>query len=82
MRRRTMRTLKCPCIYGVVLLAGLATSVGGTLAAETGTKTMPDSSVSPPNYHRPNSGYNYHRPLYNYSAKRRYRCDLPGGRCY
>jgi hypothetical protein len=41
------------------------------MAAETGTKTMPDSSVHPPRY----------RPIYNYFHPRRHECALPTGRC-
>jgi hypothetical protein len=34
----------------VILLGGLVGGPGISIAAETGTKTMPDSSVHPPRY--------------------------------
>jgi hypothetical protein len=55
----------------VILLGGLVGGPGISIAAETGTKTMPDSSVHPPRY----------RPIYNYWHVRRHECALPSGRC-
>jgi hypothetical protein len=55
----------------VILLGGLVGGPGISIAAETGTKTMPDSSVHPPRY----------RPIDNYWHVRRHECALPSGRC-
>jgi hypothetical protein len=35
-------------IATIAVMLGIAAGVGGAMAAETGTKTMPDSSVYPP----------------------------------
>jgi hypothetical protein len=63
---------KLPYLTGTVVALSLAASVGMACAAETGTKTMPDSSIYPPRTH--------HRPLYNYYVHR-HECYLPTGRC-
>jgi hypothetical protein len=53
-------------------LVVLSLAAIGANAAETGTKTMPDSSIYPPRTH--------HRPMYNYVRHHHY-CYLPSGRC-
>ena len=55
----------------LIVFGGAIASSGIGVAAETGTKTMPDSSVHPPGY----------RPIYNYFHPRRHECALPTGRC-
>ena len=55
----------------VIVLGGIVGGSAISMAAETGTKTMPDSSVHPPRY----------RPIYNYFHPRRHECALPSGRC-
>ena len=57
--------------FTVQLKDQLSLGIGGAMAAEEGTKTMPDSSVHPPRY----------RPIYNYWHVRRHECALPSGRC-
>src|SRR5262249_32514365 len=58
------------------LISGVNVSVAGGLiggfAAETGTKTMPDSSVAPPRAYR---------SYFNYVHPRRHECALPSSRC-
>jgi hypothetical protein len=58
------------------LISGVNVSVAGGLiggfAAETGTKTMPDSSVAPPRAYR---------SYFNYVHRRRHECALPSSRC-
>jgi hypothetical protein len=44
----------------------LAAGIASASAAETGTKTMPDSSVYPPRTHAGLSNYRYARPYYRY----------------
>jgi hypothetical protein len=48
-------------------------------AAETGTKTMPDSSVNPPNQSMHH--YRSYRHSYRHQARRRRECALPSSRC-
>ena len=55
----------------VIVLGGIVGGSAISMAAETGTKTMPDSSVHPARY----------RPIYNYFHPRRHECALPSGRC-
>jgi hypothetical protein len=55
----------------VIVLGGIVGGSAISMAAETATKTMPDSSVHPPRY----------RPIYNYFHPRRHECALPSGRC-
>jgi hypothetical protein len=55
-------------LVALLLAAGVATAS----AAETGTKTMPDSSIYPPRTH--------YRPVYNFVPQQHY-CYLPSGRC-
>lgn len=64
--------VKRSCLVAVIVLGGLIGGVGLSVAAETGTKTMPDSSVNPPRAYR---GY------FNYVHPRRHECALPSGRC-
>jgi hypothetical protein len=54
-----------------ILLGGCIGGANIGVAAETGMKTMPDSSVHAPR----------HRPIYNYAHPRRHECALPSGRC-
>lgn len=54
---------------GLVLIA-LVAGVPAAGAAETGTKTMPDSSIYPPAHSR----------VY-YNHVRRHECALPSGHC-
>jgi hypothetical protein len=54
-----------------ILLGGAIGGSNMSVAAETGTKTMPDSSVHAARY----------RPLYNYVHPRRHECALPSSRC-
>jgi hypothetical protein len=44
----------------------LAAGIASASAAETGTKTMPDSSVYPPRTHAGHYNYRYARPYYRY----------------
>jgi hypothetical protein len=44
----------------------LAAGIASASAAETGTKTMPDSSVYPPRTHAGLYNYRYARPYYRY----------------
>ena len=37
-----------PFVTGCIVLISLVTGIAGASAAETGTKTMPDSSIYPP----------------------------------
>jgi hypothetical protein len=48
--------------------------IGGAMAAETGTKTMPDSSIYPP----PTPA-----PVFNFAVRHRHHheCYLPLGQC-
>ncbi len=57
------------------IVLGMAAGIGGAMAAETGTKTMPDSSIYPP--------YSRHRPLYNFVVRHHHHheCYLPLSRC-
>jgi hypothetical protein len=41
-------SLKTPVLAGVLVVVSLATGIAVASAAETGTKTMPDSSIYPP----------------------------------
>lgn len=50
------------------------TSIGGAIAAETGTKTMPDSSVNPPPTPPPVFNFDVRHPHHH-------ECYLPLGRC-
>ena len=45
----------------------LAAGIASASAAETGTKTMPDSSVYPPRTHAGLYNYRYARPYYRYA---------------
>jgi hypothetical protein len=57
------------------LVLGIAAGIGGAMAAETGTKTMPDSSVNPPLTPR---------PMFNFVVQRRHHhdyCYLPSEPC-
>jgi hypothetical protein len=62
-------------VLGIALLAtGTNAFFGGAIAAETGTKTMPDSSVNPP----PTPA-----PLFNFDVRdnRHDWCYLPSNPC-
>jgi hypothetical protein len=64
-----MFTLRCFAPALVVLsLAGFTTAAS---AGETGTKTMPDSSVNP----------SHARAVYNFAGRHRHFCNLPSGHC-
>ena len=54
-------------------LVVLSLAAVGANAAETGTKTMPDSSIYPPRTH--------YRQLYNYVRHHHHYCYLPASRC-
>ena len=54
----------------------LAAGIASASAAETGTKTMPDSSVYPPRTHAGLYNYRYARPYYRY-ARPYYRYARP-----
>jgi hypothetical protein len=58
-------------LTAAALLICFAAGIGAATAAETGTKTMPDSSIYPPRFHR---------PIYNY-VRHRHECYLPSSRC-
>jgi hypothetical protein len=64
----SVRLVMAGCLVLVSLVAGLA----GANAAETGTKTMPDSSVYPPRTHPPVLSGTYRHHHY---------CYLPGEAC-
>jgi hypothetical protein len=76
-------------LTSAIAILSLAAGIATASAAETGTKTMPDSSIYPPRTRPPVYGhapmYNYQRTprLYNYAGPRRlYRgCYSPSGRC-
>jgi hypothetical protein len=56
------------------IVLGIAAGISGAMAAETGTKTMPDSSVNPPTF----------SPVFNYDVRHRYHqdyCYLPSEPC-
>jgi hypothetical protein len=55
---------KFPCITGCLVVISLAVSAFGASAAETGTKTMPSSSINPPPTHPPIFGTYQHRDCY------------------
>jgi hypothetical protein len=68
-------------LTGALMVLSLAAGVVTTHAAETGTKTMPDSSIYPPSYGPPIYAPRPHyRPVYNVAPHRHY-CYLPTGRC-
>jgi hypothetical protein len=55
---------KLPCVTGCLVAISLAVSVVGANAAETGTKTMPDSSVYAPQTRTLVFGTYQHRDCY------------------
>lgn len=70
-------------LTSALVLLSLAAGVAAVTAAETGTKTMPDSSVYPPSTPPPVWGHGprpHYRPVYNVAPRRHY-CYLPSGRC-
>lgn len=60
-------------LTGALVVLSLAAGVAAASAAETGTKTMPDSSINPPVTH--------HRHVYNYVRRHHHECYLPSGHC-
>jgi hypothetical protein len=71
MREESKMTYK-RYVAGATLLVCVAAGIGLATAAETGTKTMPDSSIYPPRMHR---------PIYNYHVRHRHECYLPSSHC-
>jgi hypothetical protein len=63
-------SIKLPFIAGCSLLILLVAGIAGASAAETGTKTMPDSSIYPPPAPPPVFGTVNHR-----------ECNLPSEPC-
>jgi hypothetical protein len=61
---------KALCLVGSLLIVSAATHVDTARAAETGTKTMPDSSIYPPVTRAPVFGSDEH-----------YMCYLPSEPC-
>ena len=62
-------------IATIIVMLGIAAGIGGAMAAETGTKTMPDSSVNPPRTFR---------PVFNFVVPRSHHhdyCYLPSEPC-
>jgi hypothetical protein len=62
------------------MMFGIA-AIGAAVAAETGTKTMPDSSVNPPPTPPPVWG---NAPRYHYRHHHHHHhhyCYLPSGKC-
>jgi len=51
--RMEVTMFRLPHLTGALVVLSLAAGVVGATAAETGTKTMPDSSIYPPPTHRP-----------------------------
>jgi hypothetical protein len=51
-------------IAGCLVLVSLVVGLAGASAAETGTKTMPDSSIYPPPTPRPTFGTYQHHDCY------------------
>jgi hypothetical protein len=74
--RKQVITATTAIMLGIATTATgtIAFGSGGVIAAETGTKTMPDSSVNPPSTPP---------PVFNYVVRHRHRheCYLPLGRC-
>ena len=76
-------------LTSALVVLSFAAGIATASAAETGTKTMPDSSVYPPPTPPPVYGhapvYNYQSPrrLYNYAVPHRYHrgCYSSSGLC-
>jgi hypothetical protein len=51
-------------VAATAIVLGIAAGIGGALAAETGTKTLPDSSIYPPPTPAPVFNSNDHRWCY------------------
>lgn len=66
----TSMSSRLPWLAGALVLASLAAGIAPASAAETGTKTMPDSSIYPP----PTPP-----PVFDTSPRR--ECSLPSGPC-
>jgi hypothetical protein len=63
-------SFKLSRLAGALVVASLAAGIAGASAAETGTKTMPDSSVNPPQTPP---------PVFDIGPQR--ECSLPSGPC-
>jgi hypothetical protein len=63
-------SFKLPFLVGSLVVVSLATGVAAASAAETGTKTMPDSSIYPPP-----------TPAPVFDSGQHYECYLPSDPC-
>jgi hypothetical protein len=63
-------SFRLPCLAGALVAASLAAGIAAASAAETGTKTMPDNSVNPPQTPP---------PVFDSGPQR--ECYLPSGPC-
>jgi hypothetical protein len=76
--RKQVITAATAIVLGIATTAtgtiAFVAGIGGAMAAETGTKTMPDSSVNPP----PTPP-----PVFNFAVQQRHHheCYLPLSRC-
>jgi hypothetical protein len=66
----TSMSVRFPFVTGGLVLISLVAGIAGASAGETGTKTMPDSSIYPPPTPRPVFG-----------TYRHHDCYLPGDPC-
>ena len=57
-------SVRLPFVTGCFVLISLVAGIAGASAAETGTKTMPDSSIYPPPTPRPVFGTYRHHECY------------------
>ena len=63
-------SFKLPFLVGFLVIVSLATGIAAASAAETGTKTMPDSSIYPPG-----------TPPPVFYSDEHYECYLPSEPC-
>jgi hypothetical protein len=63
-------SFKLPFLVGSLVIVSLATGIASVSAAETGTKTMPGSSIYPPETPRP-----------LFYSDEHYECYLPSEPC-
>jgi hypothetical protein len=63
-------SFKLPVLVGSLVIVSLATGIAAASAAETGTKTMPDSSIYPPA-----------TPAPVFDPGQQYECYLPSEPC-
>jgi hypothetical protein len=66
----TLMSIRLPFVTGCLVLIWLVAGMPGAIAAETGTKTMPDSSIYPPP-----------TPPPVFSAYQHHECYLPSEPC-